>query len=82
MNRSRVRTVRVTNLRWTLTLTSDIIEEKNLALQDDLYRLRSETQTAYDEARSLQARWKELDREQKELYQVCQCRPTYNALTP
>lgn len=44
--------------------------EKNLALQEDLYRLRADTQEAFNEAKSLQARQKELEREQKELYQV------------
>lgn len=44
-------------------------------MQDDLYRLRSETQAAFDEAQMLQARWRELDREQKELYQVRQLNP-------
>jgi hypothetical protein len=44
--------------------------EKNLSLQDDLYRLRVETQQAFDEAKSLEARWKVLEREQKELHQV------------
>jgi hypothetical protein len=29
-----------------------------------------ETKQAFDEAKSLEARWKELEREQKELYQV------------
>jgi len=52
-----------------LGMANESIAKRNLALQDDLYRLRSETQAAFDEARGLQARWKELDREQKELYQ-------------
>jgi len=52
-----------------LGMANESIAKRNLALQDDLYRMRSETQDAFDEARSLQARWRELDREQKELYQ-------------
>jgi ESCRT-I complex subunit VPS37 len=44
--------------------------ENNLAQQDRLYQARSETQAAFDEAKALEARWKELDKEQKELYQV------------
>jgi hypothetical protein len=44
--------------------------DQNLALQDALYRLRSETKDAFDEAKSLEARWTELQREQKEVYQV------------
>lgn len=39
-------------------------------LQDGLYALRSETKDAYDEARSLEARWRELEKEQREVYQV------------
>ena len=42
----------------------------NLSLQDRLYQLRSETKEAFDEAKALEAQWKELDREQRELYQV------------
>jgi ESCRT-I complex subunit VPS37 len=47
-----------------------ILAEKNLALQDELYKLRSETQQAFDEAKALEARWKVLEREQKELHSV------------
>ena len=42
----------------------------NLALQNRLYELRSETKDAFDEAKGLEARWKELEKEQKEVYQV------------
>ncbi|KAI0643142.1 hypothetical protein C8Q79DRAFT_915900 [Trametes meyenii] len=45
------------------------IAKNNLAFQDDLYRLRSETQEAFDKAKSLEARWKELEKEQREVYQ-------------
>ena len=41
-----------------------------MALQEPLNRLRQETQAAFDEARSLEARWRVLEREQRELYQV------------
>jgi len=44
--------------------------EQNLILQDELYKLRSETKDAFDEAKALEARWTELQREQKEVYQV------------
>ena len=44
--------------------------ENNLALQQRLYSLRSETKEAFDEAKQLEARWKELEKEQKEVYQV------------
>jgi len=45
------------------------IAKSNLALQDSLYKLRSETQEAFDDAKSLDARWKELEKEQREVYQ-------------
>ena len=45
--------------------------ENNLALQQRLYDLRTETKDAFDEAKNLEARWKELDKEQKEVFQVC-----------
>jgi hypothetical protein len=44
--------------------------EKNLALQEGLYKLRVETQQAFDEAKALEARWKIVEREQRELHQV------------
>ncbi|CCL99720.1 uncharacterized protein FIBRA_01742 [Fibroporia radiculosa] len=43
--------------------------ENNLALEESLYHLRSETQDAFNEARDLEARWKEIEKEQKEVYQ-------------
>lgn len=39
-------------------------------MQDDLYRLRADTQAAFDEAKALEKRWAELERQQKELDQV------------
>ncbi|PVF98457.1 hypothetical protein CPB86DRAFT_705075 [Serendipita vermifera] len=47
---------------------NEAIAKKNLGLQDGLYKLRSETQQAFDEAKALEARWKVLEREQKELH--------------
>jgi hypothetical protein len=47
--------------------------DQNLALQDELYKLRSETKDAFDDAKALEARWTELQREQKEVYQVLRC---------
>lgn len=41
-----------------------------MSQQDRLYQLRSDTKDAFDEAKSLEARWKEVEREQKEVYQV------------
>ncbi|KAI8986217.1 hypothetical protein BD414DRAFT_515253 [Trametes punicea] len=48
---------------------NESIARRNLAYQDDLYRLRSETQEAFDRAKSLEARWKEVEKEQREVYQ-------------
>ena len=55
---------------WFLSLSCDDDTDQNLALQDELYRLRSEAKEAFDEAKALGTRWTELQREQKEVYQV------------
>lgn len=47
------------------------IPGNNIAHQDSLYKLRAETQAAFDEAKTLEKRWKDLEKEQKEVYQVC-----------
>ncbi|EIM85951.1 uncharacterized protein STEHIDRAFT_58630 [Stereum hirsutum FP-91666 SS1] len=52
-----------------LSAANESIAKQNLAVQDELYKLRQETQSAFDEAKSLEARWAELQREQKEVYQ-------------
>ncbi|CAA7261479.1 unnamed protein product [Cyclocybe aegerita] len=52
-----------------LGMANEAIAQNNLALQQRLYDLRSETKEAFDEAKSLEARWKELEKEQKEVYQ-------------
>lgn len=44
--------------------------EHNLTFQEPLYKLRSDTKDAFDEAKRLEARWKEVEREQREVYQV------------
>ena len=49
----------------------------NLTYQDDLYKLRSETQEAFERAKSLEARWKEIEKEQREVYQVSFCPSSY-----
>ena len=41
-----------------------------MMLQDSLYKLRSDTKDAFDEAKALEARWKELEKEQREVYQA------------
>ena len=46
------------------------LAERNTSLQEPLSRTRAETQTAFDEARGLEAKWAALEREQRELYQV------------
>ncbi|PIL22354.1 hypothetical protein GSI_15042 [Ganoderma sinense ZZ0214-1] len=48
---------------------NESIAKNNLALQDHLYKLRSETQDAFDRAKQLEARWKEVEKEQREVYQ-------------
>lgn len=52
-----------------LGMANESLANKNLALQQDLYKLRSDTKNAFDEAKSLEARWKDLEREQREIYQ-------------
>ncbi|KZV73796.1 hypothetical protein PENSPDRAFT_648561 [Peniophora sp. CONT] len=52
-----------------LASANESIAKHNLSMQDDLFRLRGETQATYNEAKALEARWAELQREQKELYQ-------------
>ncbi|KAG5733768.1 hypothetical protein E4T56_gene8194 [Termitomyces sp. T112] len=52
-----------------LGMANESIANNNLRLQDSLYQLRSETQEAFNEAKSLEARWKEIEKEQKEVYQ-------------
>ena len=45
--------------------------QSRISLRDELYKLRSETKDAFDaEAKALEARWTELQREQKDVYQV------------
>ncbi|TFY83105.1 hypothetical protein EWM64_g912 [Hericium alpestre] len=53
-----------------LGLANESIAKQNLAMQEDLYKLRAETKDAFDEAKALEARWAELEREQKEAYQA------------
>ncbi|PPQ92856.1 hypothetical protein CVT25_004344 [Psilocybe cyanescens] len=52
-----------------LGLANEAIAKNNLALQQRLYNLRAETQDAFDDAKKLEFRWKELEKEQKEVYQ-------------
>lgn len=46
------------------------MSENNLSLQQRLYDLRSKTKDAFDEAKRLEIRWKVVEKEQKEVYQV------------
>ncbi|OBZ71734.1 Vacuolar protein-sorting-associated protein 37 1 [Grifola frondosa] len=48
---------------------NESIAQNNLALQESLYTLRGETKAAFDEAKALEARWKDVEREQREVYQ-------------
>ncbi|KAF9049503.1 hypothetical protein BDZ89DRAFT_1088926 [Hymenopellis radicata] len=52
-----------------LGMANEAIAKNNLALQDSLYHLRAETKDAFDEAKALEARWKELEKEQRDVYQ-------------
>ncbi|KAI0056091.1 hypothetical protein BV25DRAFT_1814670 [Artomyces pyxidatus] len=52
-----------------LGYANESIANHNLSLQDGLYKLRSETKEAFDDAKALEARWAELQREQKDVYQ-------------
>jgi len=52
-----------------LETANEAIANHNLAMRDRLYQLRSETQAAFDEAKRLEVRWSEIEKEQRELYQ-------------
>ncbi|KIY53515.1 hypothetical protein FISHEDRAFT_33203 [Fistulina hepatica ATCC 64428] len=52
-----------------LGMANESIAKSNLAMQDDLYALRAQTQEAFDEAKAMESRWKETERTQKEVYQ-------------
>ena len=41
-------------------------------MQEQLYKLRSETKDEFDKAKALEARWKEIEKEQNDVYQVLQ----------
>ncbi|KAG8863121.1 hypothetical protein FRB96_009302 [Tulasnella sp. 330] len=47
---------------------NEAVARNNLTLHDELFRLRAETQAVFDEAKALQAKWKDVEREQKEVY--------------
>ncbi|PPR00434.1 hypothetical protein CVT24_004495 [Panaeolus cyanescens] len=52
-----------------LGMANQAIAQNNLALQQKLYDLRSATKDAFDEAKHLEGRWKDLEKEQREVYQ-------------
>ncbi|KIY64168.1 hypothetical protein CYLTODRAFT_402216 [Cylindrobasidium torrendii FP15055 ss-10] len=52
-----------------LGLANEAIARNNLALQGPLYQIRAETKEAFEHAKYLEARWKELEKEQKDVYQ-------------
>ena len=39
-------------------------------MQDEVFKLRNETKEAFDKAKALEARWRQLEKEQKDVYQV------------
>lgn len=39
-------------------------------MQESLYKLRSDTKDAFEEAKSLEERWRAVEKSQKEVYQV------------
>ncbi|TRM64088.1 hypothetical protein BD626DRAFT_401683, partial [Schizophyllum amplum] len=49
--------------------TEPVSIEANTAQQDSLYQLRAKTQESFDQAKALEARWKELEKEQRDVYQ-------------
>ncbi|KAH6911455.1 hypothetical protein BKA70DRAFT_1099255 [Coprinopsis sp. MPI-PUGE-AT-0042] len=57
------------NQQAELGLANESIAKNNVAIQDNLYHLREETQNAFNEAKAYEKRWQELDKEQKEVYQ-------------
>jgi len=52
-----------------LGMANEELARNNLALQNELYHLRGETKAAFDEAKTLEARWKGVEKEQREIYQ-------------
>ncbi|KAH7928458.1 hypothetical protein BV22DRAFT_1083077 [Leucogyrophana mollusca] len=52
-----------------LGMANESIARGNISLEERLYQLRTETQGAFDEAKALETRWKELERDQREVYQ-------------
>ncbi|PAV17130.1 glycoside hydrolase family 61 [Pyrrhoderma noxium] len=52
-----------------LGMANEELARNNLAMQENLYKLRSETKEAFDKAKSLEARWKEIEKEQRDVYQ-------------
>ncbi|KAJ7069775.1 hypothetical protein C8F01DRAFT_1113958 [Mycena amicta] len=52
-----------------LGMANESIAKRNLSLQEPLYKLRAETKEAFDEAKNLEARWKAIERDQREVYQ-------------
>ncbi|TFK74853.1 hypothetical protein BDN72DRAFT_759038 [Pluteus cervinus] len=47
---------------------NESIASHNLTMQESLYALRSDTKNAFDEARSLESRWKDVEKDQREIY--------------
>lgn len=48
--------------------TNETLASQALETQQSLYALRQETQEAFDEAKTLEARWASLEKEQRDVY--------------
>ncbi|THH09844.1 hypothetical protein EW145_g1744 [Phellinidium pouzarii] len=51
-------------------MANEELARNNLAMQEQLYLLRAETKDAFDQAKMAEARWREVEKEQREVYQV------------
>ncbi|KAF7314442.1 Vacuolar protein-sorting-associated protein 37 1 [Mycena kentingensis (nom. inval.)] len=52
-----------------LGMANESLAKRNLSLQEPLYKLRAETKEAFEDAKNLEARWKAVERDQREVYQ-------------
>ncbi|KAI5116881.1 hypothetical protein M0805_000397 [Coniferiporia weirii] len=52
-----------------LGMANEELARGNLAMQEQLYQLRAETKDAFDQARAMETRWREIEKEQREVYQ-------------
>ncbi|KAH8114759.1 hypothetical protein DFH11DRAFT_1726760 [Phellopilus nigrolimitatus] len=52
-----------------LGMANEELARNNLAMQEQLYQLRTESKDAFDQAKAMEARWREIEKQQKEVYQ-------------